>query len=66
MNTQKEKQNSKRHIVRSIMRRRTLLASQNVLFIDEVIKMLDPIGLDDFPFKVRPPIMFEPSEKEVA
>ena len=48
MNTQKEKQNSKRHkknicispIVRSAMRRRTLLASQNVLFIDEVNKML--------------------------
>ena len=60
MNTQKEKQN------RSAVRRRTLLASQNVLFIDEVIKMLDPIGLDDFPFKVRPPVMFEPSEKEVA
>ena len=66
MNTQKEKQNSKRHFVRSAIRRRTLLASQNVLFIDEVIKMLDPIGLDDFPFKVRPPVMFEPSEKEVA
>ena len=66
MSTQKEKQNSKRNIFRSIMRRRTLLASQNVLFIDEVIKMLDPIGLDDFPFKVRPPVMFEPSEKEVA
>ena len=50
MNTQKEKQNSKRHkknicispIVRSAMRRRTLLASQNVLFIDEVNKMLYP------------------------
>ena len=74
MNTQKEKQNSKRHkknicispIVRSAMRRRTLLASQNVLFIDEVNKMLYPIGIDDFPFKVRPPVMFEPSEKEVA
>ena len=72
MNTQKEKQNSKRHkknicispIVRSAMRRRTLLASQNVLFIDEVNKMLYPF--DDFPFKVRPPVMFEPSEKEVA
>ena len=66
MNTQKEKQNSKRHIVRSAMRRRTLLASQNVLFIDEVNKMLYPIGFDDLPFKVRPPVMFEPSEKEVA
>ena len=64
MNTQKEKQNSKRHIVRSIMRRRTLLASQNVLFIDEVNKMLYPF--DDFPFKVKPPVMFEPSEKEIA
>jgi len=60
MNTQKEKQN------RSAVRRRTLLASQNVLFIDEVNKMLYPIGFDDFPFKVRPPVMFEPSEKEVA
>ena len=74
MNTQKEKQNSKRHkknicispIVRSAARRRTLLASQNVLFIDEVNKMLYPIGFDDLPFKVRPPVMFEPSEKEVA
>ena len=60
----KRKPNSKRHIVRSIMRRRTLLASQNVLFIDEVNKMLYPF--DDFPFKVKPPVMFEPSEKEVA
>ena len=68
MNTQKEKQNSNRHIVQPAMRRRTLLASQNVLSkeIDEVIKMLNPIGLDDFPFKVRPPVMFEPSEKEIA
>ena len=68
MSTQKEKQNSKRHFVRFAIRRRTLLASQNVLSkeIDEVIKMLNPIGLDDFPFKVRPPVMFEPSEKEVA
>ena len=68
MNTQKEKQHSKRHIVRSAMRRRTLLASQNVLSkeIDEVIKMLYPIGFDDFPFEVKPPAMFEPSEKEVA
>ena len=62
MNIQEEDQN------RLAVRRRTLLASQNVLFkeIDEVIKMLDPIGLDDFPFKVRPPVMFEPSDKEVA
>ena len=64
MNTQKEKQNSNRHIVRSAMRRRTLLASQNVLFIDEVNKMLYPF--DDFPFKVKLPVMFEPSEKEIA
>ena len=42
MNTQKEKQNSNRHIVQPAMRRRTLLASQNVLFIDEVNKMLYP------------------------
>ena len=42
MNTQKEMQNSKRPIVRSAMRRRNLLASQNVLFIDEVNKMLYP------------------------
>ena len=62
MNAQEEDQN------RLAVRRRTLLASQNVLFkeIDEVIKMLDPIGLDDFPFKVRPPVRFEPSDKEVA
>ena len=66
MSTQKEKQNSKRHIIRSIMRRRTLLASQNVLFIDEVNKMLHPIGFDDFPFKEKSSAMFEPSEKEVA
>ena len=64
MNTQKEKQNSKRH--KKNMRRRTLLASQNVLFIDEVNKMLHPIGFDDFPFEVKLPAMFEPSEKEVA
>ena len=64
MNTQKEKQNSKRPIVRSAMRRRNLMASQNVLFIDEVNKMLYPF--DDFPFKVKPPVMFEPSEKEIA
>ena len=55
MNTKKEKQNQ-------------LLEAQQVLSkeIDEVIKMLDPIGLDDFPFKVRQPLMFEPSEKEIA
>ena len=62
MNTQKGKENQ------LAVRRQTLLASQDVLSkeIDEVIKMLDPIGLDDFPFKVRPPVMFKPSEKEVA
>ena len=64
MNTQKEKQNSKRH--EKNMRRRTLLASQNVHFIDEVNKMLHPIGFDDFPFKEKSSAMFEPSEKEVA
>ena len=64
MSTQKEKKNSKRHFVRSAIRRRTLLASQNVLFIDEVNKMLYPF--DDFPFKVKPPVMFEPNEKEVS
>lgn len=66
MNTQKEKQNSKRHIVRSAIRRRTLLASQNVLFIDEVNKMLYPIGFDDLSLKLRPPVMFEPNGKEAA
>ena len=62
MNTKKEKQNT------LAMRKRTLLTSQNALSkeIDEVIKMLYPIGFDDLPFKVRPPVMFEPSEKEVA
>ena len=64
MSTQKEKQNSKRH--KENMRRRTFLASQNVLFIDEVNKMLHPIGFDDFPFKEKSSAMFEPSEKEVA
>ena len=62
MNTQKEKQNSKRHFVRSAIRRRTLLASQNVLSkeIDEWSKMSD---LDDSSFKVRPPVRVEPLEK---
>ena len=62
MNTQKEKQNT------LAMRKRTLLTSQNALSkeIDEVIKMLYPIGFDDLPFKVNSPAMFEPSEKEVA
>ena len=65
MSTQKEKQNSKRH--KENMRRRTLLASQNVLFIDEVNKMLHPIGFDDLPFiEEKLKLMFEPSEKEVA
>jgi len=64
MNTQKEKQNSKR--LKKNMRRRTLLASQNVLFIDEANKMLHPIGFDDFLFEVEPSAMFEPSEKEAA
>ena len=64
MSTQKENQNSKHNIFRSAMRRRTLLASQNVLFIDEVNKMLYPF--DDFPFKEKSSAMFEPSEKEVA
>ena len=70
MSTQKEKHHSRRNIFQSIMRRRTLLASQNVLFIDEVNKMLYPF--DDFPFEAEPPVMnlnkfsFEPSKKEVA
>ena len=41
MNTQKAKQN------RSAVRRRALLESQNVLFIDEASKMLEPIDFDD-------------------
>ena len=62
MNTQKGKEDQ------LAVRRQTLLTLQDVLSkeIDEVIKMLDPIGLDDFPFKVRPPVIFEPSDKEVA
>jgi len=65
MSTQKEKQNSKRH--KENMRRRTFLASQNVLFIDEVNKMLHPIGFDNLPFiEEKLKLMFEPSEKEVA
>ena len=65
MNTQKEKLNLKRH--KKNMRRRTLLASQNVLFIDEVNKMLHPIGFDNLPFiEEKLKLMFEPSEKEVA
>ena len=65
MNTQKEKLNLKRH--KKNMRRRAWLASQNVLFIDEVNKMLHPIGFDDLPFiEEKLKLMFEPSEKEVA
>ena len=65
MSTQIEKQNSKRH--KENMRRRTFLASQNVLFIDEVNKMLHPIGFDNLPFiEEKLKLMFEPSEKEVA
>ena len=62
MNTQKGKEDQ------LAVRRQTLLTLQDVLSkeIDEVIKMLDPIGIDDFPFKVRQPLMFEPSEKEIA
>ena len=62
MNTQKEK----RHQL--AVRRRTLLASQDVLDkeIDEVIKMLDPIGFDDLPLKLRRPVMVEPNGKEAA
>ena len=59
MNTQKEKQNQ------PAVRRSALLEAQNFLSkeIDEWSKMLD---LDDFSFKVRPPVRVEPSEKEVA
>ena len=64
MNTQKEKQNQ------LAVRRPALLEAQNVLSkeIDEWSKMSDSkmSDLDDSPFKVRPPVMFEPSEKEVA
>ena len=62
MNTKKEKQNQR------ALRRPVLLEAQDFLSkeIDEVINMLDPISLDDFPFKVKPPVMFEPSEKELA
>ena len=59
MNTQKEKQNQ------LAVRRPVLLEAQNFLSkeIDEWSKMSD---LDDSRFKVRPPVVFEPSEKEVA
>ena len=61
MSTQKAKQN------RSAVRRRTLLESQNVLFIDEASEMLNPIGFDDLPFiEEKLKLIFEPSEKEVA
>ena len=62
MNTKKEKQNQ--HAVR----RPVLLEAQDFLSkeIDEWSKMSDPIGFDDSPFKVRPPVMVEPSEKEIA
>ena len=62
INTLQEKENQ------FAVRRQTLLASQNVLSeeIDEVIKMLDPICLDDFPFKEKSSAMFEPSGKEAA
>ena len=48
MNTQKGKEDQ------LAVRRQTLLTLQDVLSkeIDEVIKMLDPISLDDFPFKL--------------
>ena len=54
MNTKKEKQKSP-----------VLSEAQDFLSkeIDEWSKMLD---LDDFSFKVRPPVMVEPSEKEIA
>ena len=62
MNTKKEKQNQR------ALRRSVLLEAQDFLSkeIDEVIKMLDPISLDAFPFKVGQPLMFEPREKEIA
>tara|TARA_Y100000758_G_C15778375_1_gene322365 strand:+ start:217 stop:405 length:189 start_codon:yes stop_codon:yes gene_type:complete len=62
MNTQKGKEDQ------LAVRRQTLLTLQDVLSkeIDEVIKMLDPISLDDFPFKVGQSLMFEPREKEIA
>ena len=62
MNTQKGKEDQ------LAVRRQTLLTLQDALSkeIDEVIKMLDPISLDAFPFKVGQPLMFEPREKEIA
>ena len=59
MKTQKEKQNQ------PTVRRPALLEANNFLSkeIDEWSKLFD---LDDFPFKVRPPVMVEPSEKEIA
>ena len=54
MNTKKENQKSP-----------VLSEAQDFLSkeIDEWSKMLDPIDLDDFPFKVRPPVMVEPLDK---
>jgi len=61
MNTQKEKKS------RPTVRRRTLLASQNVLLADEASNMSDPIGFDDLPFiEEKLKLMFEPNEKEAA
>ena len=59
MSTQKEKQNQLAE------GRPALLEAQNFLTkeIDEWSKMLDP---DDSSSKVRPPVMVEPSEKEIA
>ena len=56
MKTQKEKQNQ------PTVRRPALLEAQDFLSkeIDEWSKMSD---LDDLPFKVRPPVKVEPSEK---
>ena len=58
MNTKKEKQRP------PAVRRSVLLEAQNFLSkeIDEWSKMSD---LDDSPFKVRPPVKVEPSEKEI-
>ena len=59
MNTKKEKQNQR------ALRRPVLSEAQDFLSkeIDEWSKMSD---LDDSPFKVRPPVVVEPSEKEIA
>ena len=72
INTQKEKQNQLAE------RRQTLLTSQQIIRkcnvlskeIDEMIKMLDPIGLDDLPITTEEffnkHYKLEPSEKETA